>query len=349
MPYRYTGSLAVVLAAFLWSLDGLLRRQLYSLPPMVVVFWEHVLGLLLLIPVLMFLRRSWRTLTRKQWTAILLVALFSGALGTYFYTSALGKIQYIPFSVVVLLQQLQPVFAISAAALVLREPITKRFAGLAVIGLIAAYFVSFPELRVNLSTGQGTALAALLAVGAAACWGASTAFSKYSLRGTSFVQITAARFGLTPLFALLFLAAFGQTGSLTALTATQWWYVLAITCSTGLVALAIYYFGLQRILASRSTLLELTWPVSAVVIGYLFLGDRLTWTQLVGSLVLIVTMVQVARDAERAHESQLVPPETRIPESVAVEIEGLKSPPFAASTKSLQTSGRTDGSRNVQS
>lgn len=299
MRYQNFGSLAVVLAALLWSLDGLLRRQLYSLPPTVVVFWEHLIGILLLLPIVLGSLSAFRHLTRRQWLSITLVALLSGALGTYFYTSALGKISYIQFSVVVLLQQLQPLFAIAAAALLLREPVSRRFLALAVIALLAAYGVSFPHLAVNFSTGQGTFLAALLALGAAAAWGSSTAFSKYTLTGTSFLHITAIRFGLTPVFALLLTFSVGASGSLFALSAVQWQYLIGIVLSTGLVALAIYYFGLQRVPASRSTLLELAWPVSAVLVGFFFFHERLTVTQWVSAAVLLVVMTLVARDAER--------------------------------------------------
>lgn len=299
MRYVSFGGAAVVLAAFLWSLDGLLRRQLYSLPPTVVVFWEHVLGFIILLPVIALTFRGFRRFTRRQWLSILLVALLSGALGTYFYTAALAKIQYIQFSVVVLLQQLQPLFAIGAAALLLREPLSRRFLALALIALLAAYGVSFPHLRVTFATGDGTLLAALLALGAAFCWGASTAFSKYTLRGTSFLHVTAIRFGLTPVFALLLTYFLGAQEKLNAVSAVQWQYLVGITLSTGLVALAIYYFGLQRVPASRSTLLELTWPVSAVFLGYLFFHERLTVSQWVSAVVLIGVMVLVARDAER--------------------------------------------------
>ncbi|MEK7557507.1 MAG: DMT family transporter, partial [Patescibacteria group bacterium] len=87
--------------------------------------------------------------------------------------------------------------------------------------------------------------------------------------------------------------------SLLALSGPQWGKIVAITFSTGLVALAIYYFGLKRIPASRSTLLELTWPLSAALVGFFFLGDRLTGTQWLGALVLIVVIYLVERDAER--------------------------------------------------
>lgn len=294
------GSLAIVCAALLWSADGFLRQQLYSLPPTVVVMWEHILGAIVLAPIILPTFAKFKSLTRQQWGSIILVSFLSGVLGTVLYTAALGKIQYIPFSVVVLLQQLQPIFAVVMAAILLKERITKNFLALAAVALVGAYMVSFPQLMVSPSVGS--AGAALLAAGAAACWGVSTAFSKYTLQGTSFLHVTAVRFAIVPIFALLMAVVFGQAGSLTAVSGTQWQYLVAITFSTGLVALALYYFGLQRVLASRSTILELAWPLSAALTGYLFLNDRLTATQWIGAVILIFSMILVARQ-QRAVDS----------------------------------------------
>lgn len=293
---RYYGSGAVVAAALLWSVDGLLRRHLYTLPAPVIVFWEHTLGLLILLPILAFTWRYFKQLTRKQWLAITVVALLSGAAGTILYTAALGRVQYIPFSVVILLQQLNPIFAITASALLLKEHLTKRFIMLSAIGLVAAYFATFPDIKVNFATGSGTIIAALFAVGAAAAWGISTAFSKYALKGTSSFHITAARFGIAPLFALMFAGMSGDAGAIGSITASEFRYLLAITFSTGLVALLVYYFGLKRVKASRAAILELAWPASAVLVGYFWLHQSLTWTQALGGLVLTGAILMIARD-----------------------------------------------------
>ncbi len=298
MRYRSFGSAAVIAAALLFSLDALLRVKLYSLPPSVIVFWEHILGFLILAPIVFLSFRRFKEFTRKQWWAIIGVALLSGAVGTILYTTALTKIQFIPFSVVVLFQQLQPIFATATAAILLKEPLTKKFLGLAVLALGAAYFVSFPNLMVNWSTGNETLIAALLALGAAIAWGSSTAFSKYALKGTSTLHVTAARFGIAPFFALAIIFMLGDSGAVFAVQPVQWLYLLAITFSTGLVALAIYYFGLKRIPASRATILELTWPLSAVVIGYVHFGQRLSLTQILGGIVLITAVYLIARDAQ---------------------------------------------------
>lgn len=157
---------------------------------------------------------------------------------------------------------------------------------------------TFPSLTVNLSTGEGTLIAALYAVGAAAAWGTATAFSKYSLQGTSSVHVTAARFGITPLFALLFVFGSGSASALGSITPSDFGYLLAITFSTGLVALLIYYYGLKRIPASRSAVLELAWPLSAVIIGWLFLHEGLTLTQALGAVLLTGTTYSIGRETK---------------------------------------------------
>lgn len=288
------GPLFIIIAALLWSFDGILRRSLYSLPPSVVVFYEHLVGF----AILLFLIPKWwpdlKKMTKKEWIAMGLVALFSGALGTIFYTAALGKVNYIQFSVVVLLQQLQPIWAIGASVILLKEKITKKFFIWAIIALVAAYFVNFKDLTVNLQSDAGTAIAGLLAVAAGFLWGSSTAISKYVLNKVSFLTATALRFALAPIFAFGFVVSMGQTASLTAITSDQWISLLLIAFSTGMVALAIYYYGLKRTPARVTTICELVWPASAVFIDYFYFHQTYSTTQILGIVVLLFAIYQVA-------------------------------------------------------
>lgn len=298
--FVHAGALAVVVAALLWSVDGLLRTKLYVLPAPVVVFWEHLLGLGILVLLVATSLQKFKTLTKKQWWSIVGVSLLSGALGTILYTAALGQVQYIPFSVVVLLQQLNPVFAIVTAALLLNEKLDRRFLLVAATALVGAYMVTFPSLTVNFATGGGTLFAALMAVGAAACWGVGTAFSKYALRGTSYVHISTLRFAFTVVFALVFLVGTGNGGAIGSLTWEQFGYLVAITFSTGMVALLIYYYGLQKVTASKASILELAWPLSSVLAGWLFLQQGLTWSQGIGAVLLMTTTVWLTRSDNSA-------------------------------------------------
>jgi len=232
-----------------------------------------------------------KKMTKKEWIAMGIVALFSGALGTILYTAALGKINYTSYSVVVLLQQqLQPIWAIAAAAILLKEKVTKRFIIWALLALIAAYFISFKDLHVNLATGSGTVIAALLALGAGFMWGTSTAISKFVLNKVSFLTATALRFFMAPVFALLFILGQNQTAALFTLTPAQWGTLLLITFSTGMVALGFYYYGLKKTPARITTLCELVWPASAILIDYFMYHKSLTATQIFGIALLLVAI-----------------------------------------------------------
>lgn len=290
------GPLFVVIAALLWSFDGVLRISLYSLPPPVIVFYEHLLGAIILLIFSFKWLKDLKKMTKKEWLAISIVALFSGALGTILYTSALQKINFSSYSVVVLLQQqLQPIWAIATAAILLKEKITKRFLLWAALALVAAFFISFKDLRVNLETGSGTALAALFAVLAGMMWGSSTAISKYVLNKVSFLAATSLRFFLAPIFALMFVFAGNNTSSLFTLNSGQWTTLLIITFSTGLVALLFYYYGLRKTPARITTLCELVWPASAIFIDYVLFQKTLSPTQIFGVVLLLLAIYKVTQ------------------------------------------------------
>ena len=299
------GPLFVVLASILWSLDGLLRVSLYALPPIVVVFLEHLVGFAIILPFVFRRGHLLRKITPKTWGAFAWVTVLSSVMGTLLYTTALGLVQFAQFSVVVLLQQLEPLVVIIFARIILKERITPKFWVWLVVALVAAYFISFPDLRINLTTGRGTAMAALFAVGAAFSWGSSTVFSRYALLQLPTLLTTAVRFGLASVLAGTMVFVFGHGAALSAVNQIQWLTVGIIALSTGMAALTIYYYGLKRTPARIATICELTWPLSAVVIDYVYFHKPLSPTQWIGALALMMTIYKVSTMVRK--QEQTVP------------------------------------------
>lgn len=293
MQYLTSGPVLIFIAAILWGLDGILRRTLFDLPPITIVFFEHLIGFILISP---FLFRAWKgeRLSRNEWGVIGLVALFSGVVGTLFFTTALLKVNFIQFSVVFLLQKLQPIFAILAAWFLLGEKITKHYVVWAALALIAGYFVTFPNGVVNFANGGAHVIAALFAVGAAVAWGTSTAFSRYLLLNHSHTFITGLRFLLTVPIALVFLLALGAASSVSDITGVQLGTLTLIAFSTGMAALWIYYRGLKYTKASIATIVELAFPVTAIGIDYFLYGTVLATTQYIAAAILMFAMYRVS-------------------------------------------------------
>lgn len=288
------GPLLIFIAAVLWGLDGILRRSLYGLPPATIVFYEHLIGAVLIAP---FLYRAWKeeTLDKNEMTALGVVALLSGVLGTLFFTTALLKVGFISFSVVFLLQKLQPIFTMITAKLVLGESMDKTHLRWALLALLAGYFVTFPNGIVNFVENGEEVAAALFALLAAIAWGSSTAFSRYVLIGHSNTLVTGFRFLLTVPLAFGFVLGFGQFSSLATVTGTQILTLFGIALSTGLVALWIYYRGLKTTPAPVSAIVELAFPLTAICIDYVLYDTTLALSQYLAAMVLLFAMYRVAR------------------------------------------------------
>lgn len=303
--------LVIAGAAFLWSLDAFFRTTLYTLPPVLVSFWEHALGLILIAPFFWKVRQSIGALGSKEWTALGFIGLFAGPIGLILYMTALTQTSFANFSIVILLQQTQPLWAILLAALLLREPITKRFLVFAAIALVGVYLIVFPTLQPNLDTGEQTVLAGVLALAAAAFWGAATAVGKMVLEKVPFQTVAFIRFLFAAIFSFVVFAGFAlyqrfteateifgtqyYLGSFLSITPEQWQSLLLIVVLTGATAMLIYYFGLKRVPARVATIFELTWPASSMVIGVLFFDNTFTVTQLMGIVMLIGSMIVIAR------------------------------------------------------
>ncbi len=291
--YTIIGALAIVIAALLWSLDGtFLRPQLHSLPSVFLVFLEHTLGFIILIPFLFIFRSQLKTISKKQWMTIFWVALFGGALGTTFMTKALFLTGFKDISVVILLQKFQPIFAITLAAMFLRERFPRRFYAYAVVAVIAGYFVTFKDpFTINKISGAAAQMI-LYSLLAAFAWGSSTTFGKYSLRNINYGLLAALRFGFTILI-MAMPALYYYHGQFNLVSARQWTTLAIIVFTSGAAAMWLYYFGLKKIPASLATLCELSWPVSAIIFDYFLNHNVLSWSQLLGTVVLIIAVYKV--------------------------------------------------------
>ena len=73
--------------------------------------------------------------------------------------------------------------------------------------------------------------------------------------------------------------------------------ILYLALVTGLAALTLYYYGLQRTPAVLSSLAELTYPAVAVVAGIYAYDQHLSWTQWLGVALILgtVTLLPVRR------------------------------------------------------
>jgi drug/metabolite transporter (DMT)-like permease len=288
--------LYVIIAAALWGVDSIvLRPSLYSLPVPLVVFIESAIVAIILSPVFIRQMKTIQSLGKMDILAFLGVAVFGGAIGTMAITKALFYVDYVNLSIVVLIQKLQPVFALILARLLLKETLPKSFLIWAALAVTGTYFMTFGFGLPNLDAGEYTILAALFALLAAFSFGFSTVLSKRALRNVTYAVGTYLRFLFTTIIMLIIVLSVDQLGSIGEVTEKQWIIFGIISITSGGVAIFLYYFGLKRITASIATICELSFPLTAIILEYIIRGNILDWPQWIGAVILIYSIIRVTK------------------------------------------------------
>jgi len=280
----------VALGAAMWGTDPVFRQglALHVASPAIVAF-EQALPAVLLAPL------AWRGLRRalvafdwRDWVALLVLGCGSSALATLLFTMAFT---YGRPDTPVLLQQVQPLFAVAGARLLLGERLQPRYGVYLLGGLVGSYLVAFAR-PLSLGGVDGWA-PALLAVSAAGLWGLGTVLGRRLGAKLPFGELTALRLSGGLLAALIALGVTGDGSAYLHISAKAVLALVLLAMVPGLASLLVYYRGLSGTPAAAATLGELTFPLTALVLDYLVFGTTLSVTQWMGLAVLVATITSM--------------------------------------------------------
>ena len=273
----------MAVAAGLWGMDALLRRPLaHSTEAATIVLGEHVFLALAFLPVIVVaLPALWRAGPRYV-AAGIVIGAGSSAIATILFTEAFVRGD--PVTPVVL-QKVQPLVAVSLAAVILGERPRPRFALFLLGGLAGTWLMAFPS---PFDVSLHGLLPSLYALAAAGLWALGTVLGRFLSFELSFEHVTAVRFAFGLPAAL---AAVLVLGAPLRASAHDELFIALLAIVTGLVALLLYYWGLKRTTASVASLAELTFPVVAIAVGYFVFDATLTSTQLAG--VVLTSLVVI--------------------------------------------------------
>ena len=281
----------VVIAAMLWAVDAPFRVSLTKdLSATTIVLMEHITIAVLVFVFLFRYLKELKNLGAKEWMAVIFIGFGGSALATVLFTQSFFAFNFMP-TVPILLQKVQPFFAVVLASIFLKERMGKGFWALALLGMFGAYLVTYPDAKLQEFSLQGQTVGALLALGAAFLWAASTVFGRVGLTKISFQAMAALRFLSSLVFLFLINVYYGKLGEIGNATSKDWYFVFIIAILAGFVSLFIYYLGLRSTKASIATICELAFPFSAVIVNWKFLGATLSWVQIAGGLILLAAVV----------------------------------------------------------
>jgi drug/metabolite transporter, DME family len=276
---RVPGVVLVSIAAAMWGLDGLIRKPLSdTTSPYTIVFGEHVVLVLLTLPLLVAAFRALWQAGARYVTAGIFVGAGASAIATILFTKALFHGDFIT---VVVLQKVQPLVAVVGAWLVLGEQPRRGFTWFLLPALAGVWLIALPHPLDPHAQGLTPILETL---GAAVLWGLGTVFGRYLGRRLQFDHVSTVRFGFGLIASACALPIVGAS-AFSNWHDSFWIAVLALV--TGFLALGLYYYGLRRTPAVLAAIGELAFPVTAALVGIYVFDSSLRWTQWLGVAITV--------------------------------------------------------------
>ena len=286
---RVPGVVLVSIAAAMWGLDGLIRKPLAeSTSATTIVFGEHVVLVLLTLPLLVAaLRALWRAGPRYV-AAGIAVGAGASAIATILFTKALFHGDFIT---VVVLQKAQPLIAVAGAWWILGEKPQPGFFWFLIPALAGIWLVALPQPLDPHAQGLTPIVETLTA---AALWGMGTVLGRYLGRRLQFEHVATVRFAFGLLASACMLPIVGAAAFSTWHDSA---YIALLAFVTGFLALGLYYYGLRRTPAVLAALGELAFPVTAALVGIYVFDSSLRWTQWLGVAITVgvITFLPVRR------------------------------------------------------
>jgi len=294
----------IIITGILWALDGVFRAHLtVNLNSINIVLYEHLVGVIILLELALIFKKQFKIQkidSSKDYLIIILLAIISGFLGTYFFTESFAlSASTGDFITPVLLQKLQPIFVLILSIIFLKEKLTKNHYISIFFTIIGSYL-----LIVGWNTFNIDALSSLkmtvYAILAALFWGMGTIISKKLLKKYNHFSVTTYRFVATVLVALPISLITTQNLQINKLTPIIINNISLIAISSGMVAILLYYNGLKQVKAFKSSIYELSYPITAFIIGLTSLnpyGDAQIFEldKFIGALIIIGTMIYLSR------------------------------------------------------
>src|SRR5436853_2199382 len=305
------GPWLVGLGAALWGTESAWRIPLNRLfDAEVIVFWEHVLILLMFLPLLLPRIRDLGKIDARTWGYLIFSGFAGSAVGTIFFTLAL---KYGNPTVVNVILNIQPVISTIGAFLLFGDRLARQFFFYAGVAIVAGIFVSvahptvigvsFERAGLNLGTGYALVCAVF--------WGLSTVAGRGVMMGMSLRLASSMRIVVGLACMTLILLAYGKLdgaalwpAAAQAHTGKAIVLLFCLASISGGIPLLIYFQGLRLTRASTAGYFEMMQTLAAVCITWGVFHASLHVHQVAAAIILIAAVAMVHQVQQEIEPAQ---------------------------------------------
>ena len=272
-----------------WSLLGVLSVlwggsffftgvSLQELPPLTVVFLRVALAAIILLPVLWVYRTRFPE-SLSGWKPFFALALLNNVLP--FSLIVVGQ-TYIPSGLASVLNATTPLFTVLVMAAAGDEKLYARRVAGVIVGLIGVIVLHGQSL--DFEAGQSVGI--LLCLAAAFFYGLAALYARRKLLDLPPLATAAFQLTASSLVMAVVAAAVERPWQLPLPGVATWLAIIGSAALSTALAYIIFFRILRRAGSTNVMLVTLLIPVTAILLGYLVLGETISLREIVGAVVI---------------------------------------------------------------
>jgi drug/metabolite transporter (DMT)-like permease len=252
--------------------------SLRELPPLTVVFLRVALAAIILLPVLWIYQIRFPA-RLSDWKPFFALALLNNVLP--FSLIVVGQ-TYIPSGLASVLNATTPLFTVLVMAVAGDEKLHARRVAGVIAGLIGVVILHGQSL--DFEAGQSVGI--LLCLAAAFCYGLAALYARRKLLDSPPLATAAFQLMASSLIMAVVAAAIERPWQLPVPGLATWLAIVGSAALSTALAYIIFFRILQRAGSTNVMLVTLLIPVTAILLGYLVLGETISLREIVGALVI---------------------------------------------------------------
>lgn len=252
--------------------------SLKELPPLTVVFLRVALAAIILLPVLLFYRTAFPE-SLSGWTPFFALALLNNVLP--FSLIVVGQ-TYIPSGLASVLNATTPLFTVLVMAAAGDEKLYARRVAGVIVGLIGVIVLHGQSL--DFEAGQSVGI--MLCLAAAFFYGLAALYARRKLLNSPPLATAAFQLMASSLVMAVVAAAVERPWQLALPGLATWLAILGSAALSTALAYIIFFRILRRAGSTNVMLVTLLIPVTAILLGYLVLGETISLREIGGAVVI---------------------------------------------------------------
>jgi drug/metabolite transporter (DMT)-like permease len=287
------GILFTVIGAICFSAKAIFVKLAYlsfdvSDISLLTLRYLFALPIFMVIAIIRYRNDKIESMSSKSWLMLVFAAVMGYYLASWFDFSGL---KYIPASIERVILFTYPTLVVIFSCLFFRKKISRKtiyaliicYAGILIIAVEPRFF-----------SGENFALGATLIFLSSITYALYLVFSGELSQKLGSVNANALGMIFSSLFVFLHMG-FLSDESITGLPLTIYLYGFAIAIISTVIPTFLMMEGIRLLGANRASIIGSLGPVSTIIMGYLFLGERLTVQELLGSVLIMAGVFLIGK------------------------------------------------------